>query len=316
MLNFYPKYQNLIKEKVLLSATFGLMLFGCSDASRFSFHQVSLNDNDSPEIFNGTKIQEAPRFIYAFRLRSTGHIFCQGSRISKNYLLTAAHCLEEFPFSEISLFQLTQGKRIKSYNVRLLSHTQHPRYKKRAAEIEHAKRRSAQNGTRLRAHHFINTFDLALIKVDPQGLPAFNLNDVNFFKGHGQPVDLLQNSQENEVTIWSLKNHLNEMNFNQANQHALKINLFPGKNFFWSTLFQHPFFLITFERSGHYICPGDSGSGVFLKRNANDRTLLVLGVVVSGTPIGDANGPLCKEFVTVAPIDADASGWLQSTLNQ
>jgi hypothetical protein len=274
-------------------------------------------DIQSLELFNGTKHEEAPSFIFGLQHNPSGVSFCQATRIAERFILTAAHCIpSNMNLSHLALFQVKSGNQMVKYSSRIIQKFDHPKYEQRIRDIQEYERKSKAAGEQVRALFTANPFDLAILKVDPKGLPKFDPSKIEIYQGPSEPIPLRKNPVDMpQVTLWSFKYNLDMYNFKLNEVRVSSIELIPGSNLGWLNHDGIGGFMYARRFTNQPICPGDSGAALLYKQNSNTKVSTIIGVASSGTLINDSDDA-CIENARFATVNQFARSWIQSILSQ
>ena len=292
--------------KVLGVTSVLALITSCSSPS--NFEAPTLTDNEtSTSVFGGEKLPNGvPQYIFAFT--GSNGIDCHGTRISDNYILSAAHCFKGTNQDlRRSLARVNKNGDITYYRNSIVNVTIHPKYQERESEIDNNVRKK---GGKYYAWQIINNYDLALVKIKPELLPSNEGNPVSLRTPLVNIVPSAIHLGIRTAHLYSMLNHksLKRKNEDSAENRKLEIYLKNHMNNDLGNMF------IMDEDRKISLCDGDSGAGLFIADPFNPGVVFLIGIVVGGPSLDEANGQ-CTNFCTLANV-AMSSDWISEALSK
>jgi prepilin-type N-terminal cleavage/methylation domain-containing protein len=269
-----------------------------------------------------TQSYEMPDFIFSLYDRRTQTYFCQATRVSKDFLLTAAHCFFDgykytYEAGNTVLVSFS-GEKVSYYAGLVREVILRPKYSEKQRTIVELQLKKKADPSFIipgGGYALINPFDLALIKVDSSQLPdAKEYPDL--FSGRDL-IKVFDQKRVNEILVYSHYRHLSKLKSAYPNIKLEKMvmSLWAPGNVIVIDYKEQSWLNVDFENSpDQHICQGDSGSGAFIKNETTQNKITLVGVASSGGSIDDSY--TCMKRVAFAPISYENTTWIESVMRK
>jgi prepilin-type N-terminal cleavage/methylation domain-containing protein len=346
-----PAYQDYTKKakmsEVVLAASkkgywlliLSFFLWFCWNHQGNHIEPLSAHDDHVQAIYGGKSVREKPNFIFAlyddrktqsyeipdfiFSLynRRTQNYFCQATRVSKDFLLTAAHCFftgytytAEATDTVLVSFS---GEQVSYYPGIIREVILHPKYsKKQRTIVELVGKTKADPSFRIPGGGFalINPFDLALIKVDSSKLPDVK-EYPDLFSGQDF-MKLFNPKRVDEILVYSHYRHLSKLKPANLKLEKMVMSLRAPGDVYIIDYQEQSWLNASFKSPDQNICIGDSGSGAFIKNEATQNKITLVGVTSSGREIDEEKHYICMKYAHFAPISYENTTWIESVMRK
>jgi len=310
------------KSYLLLALSFSL--WSCGNHQSNEIKPLPSEENQSQTLYGGKSVEELPDFVFSLYDRINFRHLCQATRITKDYLLTSAHCFfngyrNEVEVGNTSLISL-RGKEPALYRNVVKGVTLHPGFAEKQRTIsELLAKKEADPSFRIPGggYALINPFDLALIQVDPTQLPPVK-EYPQLYRGSSFFPLFDPTKRVDEISVFSHFEHIAKMGGIESITLQKRMMSFRVPGDVTITKYQGREWLsFSFSRlPDQHICMGDSGSGAFIKNVTTNHKITLVGVNSSGHPINGDYSYICMERVSFAPISAENTLWIESIINK
>ena len=301
---------NFKNVKVLGVTSILALVASCSNPSNFEVPTITDNET-STSVFGGKKLNQAtPEYIFA--LTGPHGILCHGTRISDNYILTAAHCFTpDYRATQWPLMRLDSNNKPIYYKNAIVNVTIHPKFKERSAELKELRRMRKESNSTVYVFETINNYDLALVKVRPEALPSNQNNPIEFRSPVFDMISAARGIGIKTAFMYSKLNHLNliKEDVTLGNRH-LELDVF---NNFGNDIGN---MWVIDKELKISLCEGDSGSGVFIEDPHATNVIYLIGTAVGGSSVGARNGIAhgqCTKNTTLANVTM-AHEWISEVI--
>ena len=299
---------NFKNVKVLGLTSILSLVASCSNPSNFEAPTLH-DDETSTSVFGGEKLTQAtPEYIFA--LTGPTGIRCHGTRISDNYILTAAHCFTaDYKATQWPLMRLDSNDKPIYYKNAIINVTVHPKYQEKADDIERALNQKKEAGVTGYAFEIVNNYDLALVKVRPEHLPSNKNNPVEFRSPVFDMISVARGMGIKTAFMYSKLNHRNLIKKERSSSNRLlELDIFKNVGNDIGSMWIHD------SELKISICNGDSGSGVFIKDPHAPSVIYLIGTIDGGPTIGGKDGA-CTKFSSLANVTM-AQEWISEVISR
>jgi prepilin-type N-terminal cleavage/methylation domain-containing protein len=269
-----------------------------------------------------TQSYEMPDFIFSLYDRSTQNYFCHATRVSKDFLLTAAHCFfDGYKYTHEAgntVLVSFSGEKVSYYAGLVREVILHPKYSEKHRTIEELmSKKKADPSFNIPGGGFAlaNPFDLALIKVDSSQLPdAKEYPDL--FSGR-ELIKIFNPKKPNEILVYSHYRHLSKLKPANLKLEKMVMSLWAPGNVIVIDYKEQSWLNASFKNSpDQHICQGDSGSGAFIKNETTQNKITLVGVTSSGREIDEEKHYICMKYAHFAPISYENTTWIESVMRK